>query len=374
VGVTALRSTVARLFGAMAVEVDGVPEADFVLAPHTAEDAARILDFASEHGLAVLPWGGGTHQGLGGRFDPAVVIVSTGLDRVVDWQPDDLTVVVEAGVRLADLEASLAERGQSVVASETPGEGTIGGMAAAGVSGWRRLRYGPVRERMLEVLLATGDGRVVRAGGRVVKNVTGYDIPRLVTGSLGSLGMVVAVCLKLWPVDPVSATVRIGDPGDAEILHRPLAVLEEDGQCAVYLGGPEAQVDAETALLGGLVEPGLQWPAPFTDPVIVSVRVPPALVPRAVEYLPDPARYVAAHGVGEVVAGFESFDVDTLQQLRSWAESRSGALVLMAAPDEAYELFDPWGTPPPSLAVQRRVKAAFDPMRVMVPGRLPGGL
>jgi glycolate oxidase FAD binding subunit len=206
--VTALRSTVARLFGAMSVEADGVPEADFVFAPPTVEDAARILDFASEHRLPVLPWGGGTHQGMGGRFDPGIVMLSAGLDRVVDWQPDDLTVVVEAGVRLDDLEATLTERGQSVMASEAPGDGTIGGMVAAGVSGWRRLRYGPVRERMLEVLLATGDGRVVRAGGRVVKNVTGYDIPRLVTGSFGSLGMVAQVCLKLWPVDAVSATVR----------------------------------------------------------------------------------------------------------------------------------------------------------------------
>lgn len=371
---TALRSTVARLFGAMTVEADGAPEADFVFAPPTVEDTARILDFASEHRLPVLPWGGGTHHGLGGRFDPGIVIVSTGLDHVVDWQPDDLTVVVEAGVRLIDLEASLAERGQSVMASETPGDGTIGGMVAAGVSGWRRLRYGPVRERMLEVLLATGDGRVVRAGGRVVKNVTGYDIPRLVTGSLGSLGMVARVCLKLWPVEAVSATVRVDDPGSARLVHRPLAVLEQDGGCAVYLGGPEAQVEADAELLGGAAEPGLRWPEPFADPVVVSVRVPSALVLEAVQHLPDPARYVAAHGVGEVVAGFESFDVDALQHLRSWAESSSGAVVVMAAPEDVYGVFDPWGTPPPSLAVQRRVKAAFDPMRIMVPGRLPGGL
>jgi FAD/FMN-containing dehydrogenase len=108
--------------------------------------------------------------------------------------------------------------------------------------------------------------------------------------------------------------------------------------------------------------------------VIVSLRVPSALVPEAVARLPEATRYVAAHGVGEVVAGFESFDVDALEHLRSWAEASSGALVVVAAPESAYGLFDPWGAPPPSLAVQRRVKAAFDPMRIMVPGRLPGGL
>jgi glycolate oxidase FAD binding subunit len=372
--VTALRSTVARLFGAMAVEAEGVPAADFVFAPPTVEDAARILDFASEHRLAVQPWGGGTHQGVGGRFDPAIVLVTSALDRVVDWQPDDLTVVVEAGVRLGDLEGSLAERGQSVVASETPGDGTVGGMVAAGVSGWRRLRYGPIRERVVEVLLATGDGRVVRAGGRVVKNVTGYDIPRLVTGSLGSLGLVAVVCLKLWPVDPASATVRVEGPEAASRVHRPLAVLEEDGECVVYLAGPEGQVEAEAAILGGDAESGLRWPEPFTDEVVVSVRIPPALVSQTVQRLPDPVRHVAAHGVGEVVAGFETFDAEALERLRSWAEASGGALVVTAAPREAYDRFDPWGTAPPSLDVQRRVKAAFDPMRVMVPGRLPGGL
>lgn len=372
---TALRSTVARLFGDMKAEGEGLPAADFVFAPPGPADAARVLAFAAEHRLPVLPWGGGTHQGIGGRVDPAIVLLSAGLDTVVDWQPDDLTVVVEAGVRLADLEALLSERGQSVMAAEVPGDGTVGGAVAAAVSGWRRLRYGPIRERVLETVLATGDGRIVRAGARVVKNVTGYDIPRLVTGSLGSLGVITCVCLKLWPMGAVRSMVRVDDPIEAVAkVYRPLAVLEEDGITTVYLSGPGAQVEADVAALDGTSVEGHRWPDPFDDRIVVSVRVPPAMLPDAVRRLPSAARYVAAHGVGEVVAGFGDLDVDSLGSLRAWAETTGGTAVVLAAPDAAYERLDPWGAPPLSLAVQRRVKAAFDPMRVMVPGRLPGGL
>ncbi|NIR39303.1 MAG: FAD-binding protein, partial [Gemmatimonadetes bacterium] len=93
--------------------------------------------------------------------------------RVVDWQPDDLTVVVEAGVTVGTLESMLAERGQTALLPEWGPEATVGGVVAAGISGYRRARLGPTRDRVLEVTIVTGDGRVVRGGGRVVKNVSG---------------------------------------------------------------------------------------------------------------------------------------------------------------------------------------------------------
>ena len=372
---TSLRSTVARLFGEMVAETEGVPPADFVLAPRSAEDAARVLDMASEHRLTVLPWGGGTHQGFGDRFQPDVVLVTTAMNSSVEWQPDDLTVVVEAGVTVARLEEVLAERGQSAVLAEVPGAGTVGGAVAAGISGWRRLRYGPTRDRVLEVVLATGDGRVVRGGARVVKNVTGYDLPRLAVGSLGSLGVVTQVCLKLWPRGQAEATVTVPDPEQAlAAAYRPLAVLEADGATRVYLAGSEAEVLAQAEALGAEPEMGLHWPEPVANPVRVSVRVPPASIVEAVSRLPSPARYVAAHGVGEISAGFTAADPEGLSRLREWAEARGGAVVLTAGPEGLYEEFVPWGSPPPTFEVQRRIKAAFDPVGVMVPGRLPGGV
>jgi glycolate oxidase FAD binding subunit len=367
--VTALRTTVARLFGRFAADVAGAPQAEFTFAPSTAEDAAALLDFASEHRLAVVPWGGGTHQ-IGPPFAPDVVVSTAALGGI-DWHPDDLTVVVGAGIPLATLEDRLSERGQSAMLPENPGTATVGGVIAAGASGWRRLRFGPTRDRILEVVAATGDGRVIRGGGQVVKNVSGYDLPRLFTGSLGSLGVITRVCLKLWPTGAATATVTMDDPARAlAIAQRPLAILQTPGGVSVYLAGTRAEVEAQTTALGGSGTPGLAWPDRPDGEVVVSMRVPPSLVPAAVERV-SAHGFVAAHGVGEVlVAG--RLPGSTVTEWRAWAESRGGALVITRAPAEL--VVDPWGTPPATLDLQRRIKAAFDPLGVMVPGRLPGGI
>ena len=368
---TSLRSTVARLFAGMEGEVEGAPAADAVLAPATLEDAARILEFASDNGLRVLPWGGGTHQGIGGPMHPDVLLLTSRLDQIVAWSPDDLTIVVQAGLPVAALEARLDERRQTAVLPERPGAATVGGVIAAGVSGWRRHRYGPTRDRVLEVVIVTGDGRVVKGGAQVVKNVTGYDLPRLLTGSLGSLGLIGRVCLKLWPKGAAAATVRIDDPARAlATAYRPLAILETLSGSFAYLAGTSAEVDAQVAALSGPASDGLQWPDHPDGQVVLSVRVPPASTGEAVRRLPGAAGFVAAHGVGEVSASFDGVSPSALGELRSWAESLGGAVVVLTAPP-GFDL-DPWGTPPASLSLQRRIKAAFDPATVMSPGRLPG--
>ena len=367
---TALKSTVARLFGRLAAEVAGAPGSEFTFAPATAEDCAAILDFAAAHGLSVLPWGGGAHQ-VGPRWTPDVLLSTRALGGI-DWRPDDLTAVVGAGVEVAALEARLGERGQTAVLPEDPGVATVGGVVAAGASGWRRFRFGPTRDRMLEVVVATGDGRVIRGGGQVVKNVSGYDLPRLFTGSRGSLGVITRICLKLWPRGIASVTVTVDDPGRAlAVAFRPLAVLQIPSGTAVYLAGTAAEVDAQAQALQGTSVTGLQWPTRPRGPVEVSVRVPPALVAEAVARIGASGKFVAAHGVGDVVVA-GSLDAATVAGWRDWAESAGGAVVVATAPD-GFGL-DPWGAAPATLALQRRIKAAFDPLGVMVPGRLPGGM
>lgn len=366
---TALRTTVARLFGRFAADVEGAPEAEFTFAPSTAEDTAALLDFAAEHHLSVVPWGGGTHQ-FGPPTEPDVIVSTQALGGV-DWHPDDLTVVVGAGIPVTTLEERLTERGQSAVLPEHPGAATFGGVIAAGASGWRRLRFGPTRDRILEVVAATGDGRVIRGGGQVVKNVSGYDLPRLFTGSFGSLGVITRVCLKLWPIGAATATVAMDDPVRAlAIAQRPLAILQTARGVSVYLAGTQAEVEAQTVALGGEASAGLAWPDRPHGDVVATVRVPPALVADAIERVAAHG-FVAAHGVGEVeVAG--AIPVDAVTAWRSWAESHGGALVVTRAPADFG--VDPWGTPPATLDLQRRIKAAFDPLGVMVPGRLPGGI
>jgi glycolate oxidase FAD binding subunit len=226
---------------------------------------------------------------------------------------------------------------------------------------------------MLEVDLITGDGRAVRGGGRVVKNVTGFDLPRLAAGSFGSLGLIGRVCLKLWPLPQARRTVTL--PGaQPDYGYRPLAVVEQRGQVQVFLAGTPAEVEARTTELGGRHEEGWKWPGPLEGPVGLSLRLAPRWLAGFLGQIPSSWSYQAMPGVGETRIGCRDFDPDVVGALRARAESHGGALVITDAPASVYETFDPWGTAPAGMELQRRVVARFDPDRVVNPGRLPGGL
>lgn len=337
-----------------------------LLHPGSAEEMAGALAEATKQKQSVLVWGGGTHQGMGYRVEPDVVIFTDRLNRLIDWEPDDLTVVVEAGTSVADLEAELGTRNQTAGLLETAGAATVGGVLASGVSGYRRARYGPTRDRVLEVQVVTGDGRVVRGGGRVVKNVTGYDLPRLVVGSLGSLGVIISCCFKLWPAPRAVATVTV-DPKQAVGVHRPLAVLQTGQAKMVYLGGTEAEISDQLTRLGGESVDELIWPTLPETAWAFSLRLTPRHAAEIVEKLPAGMDYIHQIGIGEIAIASSS--LDGMAELRSVAEAGGGALVVTRAADAT---FDPWGSPPATRDLQKQLVAAFDPARVINPGRLPG--
>jgi glycolate oxidase FAD binding subunit len=339
-----------------------------VQSPASFEELSLLLEAASASQRKALIWGGGTHQGIGFRVEPDLVILTRRLNRLIDWEPDDLTVVVEAGVTAADLELELATRRQTCALTEAKTEATVGGLLAAGVSGYRRARYGPVRDRVLEVTVVTGDGRLVRGGGRVVKNVTGYDLPRLVVGAHGSMGVIVSTCLKLWPLPAATATVTL-DPTETVDIYRPLAVLDDGQSTRVYLGGTEAEIKNELSRLRGDSVEGLFWPSLPESSWQFSLRVPPASAPTLLKQLPRDSAFLHQVGVGEVAIAAPS--TDGMAIVREAAEGVGGALVVTRRGTGA---FHPWGTAPASLGLQRRLIAAFDPARVLNPGRLPGGL
>lgn len=354
--------------------IAGAPQVDFTVSPATPEDAAAVLGFASEKGLRVLIWGGGNHQGMGHPVEPDIIISTGRLAEVIDWQVDDLTVTVQPGVRVADLEAELQQRNQTAVLPEVPGSATVGGVVAAGLSGWRRLRYGPTRDRMLEVRLATGDGRLIRGGGRLVKNVTGYDLPRLATGSFGSLGLLTELCLKLWPLPSDRAMLRVADPEEAlAAAYRPLALIETSAAATLYLSGTAEEIEAQAARVGGDLVPGHRWPEPLAGTTKLSLRVPPSAVAVWSGILKHAGvDFQAAHGVGEILFTAGEVPVEEVEAWRGKVESMGGSLVLLESPDGF--AFDPWGTPPESVDLENRVKEAFDPRRVANPGILPGGI
>jgi glycolate oxidase FAD binding subunit len=301
---------------------------------------------------------------------PGIVMSMEYLNQIEAWEPDDLTVLAGPGVEVAEIENLLATRSQTALLPEGPGAGTLGGVLATGRSSLKRARMLGTRERVLEITAVTGDGRVVRSGGRVVKNVSGYDLHRAMVGAFGSLGVIVSVCLKLWPVPPASATIRVAELGSASEVSRPLALLETHAGIDLFAWGTSSEIEATVDRSGGRATPGLHWPSDPFGEFRWSLRIPPASMAEAIE-LVQPWDYLAVHGVGEIRLASNS--VDRAGTIRDWAQSLGGALVLVDHPDSE-PMIDPWGKPPMTLEHQRRLVAEFDPARIINPNRLPGGI
>jgi glycolate oxidase FAD binding subunit len=356
--------------------IQQVPPAGQVFQPESVEQLAQMMESATDAGAVVLPWGAGTHQGIGYPVFPDVVLSTRGLDRVVAYEPDDLTLVVEAGVTLGAIEEMLAEHTQTAGLPEFGTEATVGGVVAAGISGFRRARFGPTRDRVLQVTLVTGDGRVVTGGSTVVKNVSGYDLPRFATGSLGALGIIASVCLKLWPVPEARCSVELDVASPAmHSVHRPLAVLSTRHSTRVYLQGPAGAVQQQAERLGGVVQEGHEWPDVPAGAVRFSLTVAPSDIDAVVDRLPADVEYLAQRGVGRIDAAGPADVESGLPDLRAEIEERGGRLVITGAEDDdIVSRVDPWGTAPPALELQKQLIAGFDPHRIINRGRLPGRL
>ncbi len=370
---TTITAATRQLFERLRDETADV-DADFAVAPSTIEEAASVLAVAADAGVPTAILGGGTHGGYGSSVNAGLVITTSKLNRIVDWRPDDMTVIVEPGAPIDVLEEELAARNQTAVFPETGPGATVGGVVATGLSGFRRLRYGPTRDRVLRVTIATGYGKVITGGGPVVKSSTGYGVPRLVTGSMGSLGLIGPVLLKLWSRPLGTATVEVGDIASSlASTYRPLAALETSEGSFLYLGGAAEQIAAQAAAAGGEPGAGLAWPAPIDAAVRLEFRVPARFVAEAVDMARGLGadRWIAEHGVGRVEAGVGSIDGDLFGDARSWAESVGGALLLV---NDTETGIDPWGTAPASIKIQRRIKDLYDPSGICNPGIMPGGI
>ena len=232
------------------------------MAVATAEGVIEALRRAGAEGTPVRFRGGGTkHRWAANRGDVAVEISTAGLDRIVEHNVGDLTAVLEAGVPLAAAQATFADAGQ-MLSLDPPDDGaTIGGVVAGGDSGPLRSRYGGVRDLVVGIRVALSDGAVARAGGKVIKNVAGYDLAKLFAGSLGTLGAILEVTVRLHPLPPATATAAGGSRDPAAVAHaaRDLshAPLEQmgldvrwgggDGAVLARFGGATAREQAEAA-------------------------------------------------------------------------------------------------------------------------------
>lgn len=362
--------------------VDGVTPGR-VERPTSPEQLVEALRAAAEAGEAVIPVGGGRAMGIGDppeRFD--VALETRGLNRMIEVAQHDLVVSVEAGVTLEELNEELAKVGQFLPADpfNSPGH-TVGGLLATGISGPLRLRYGAPRDFVIGLRVALPDGRLASSGGRVVKNVSGYDMNKLHQGAFGSLGVIVAASFKVFPrpLHEVTLETHSHDPWpEAERtlgLPAPPAALElfSDGRLLATLAGPREAVERMAAELGWPAAAAQAWQehsrrAPKADEAWARISVPPSRLRATLAQLPDDASWWASPGVG--VAHWQGrMEAGAIRTARSAAEGAGGSLVLLAGPPELKRQVGAWGSRPATLDWMRRLKESFDPGHCLQPGR-----
>jgi glycolate oxidase FAD binding subunit len=351
--------------------------------PSTAEELARRLHQAAESGSAVIPVGGGKAAGMGGpplRCD--VELHTTSLDRVLEHSQADMVVSVEAGITLEALQAELAKAGQFLPMDpfNSPGH-TIGGLLATGWTGPLRLRFGSARDFLIGIRVALPDGHLASAGGRVVKNVSGYDLMKLHFGGMGSLGVIVAASFKVFPrplqdvtVESLNDSIEEAWDASARALELPLlpAALElfSDGRVlARFFGSPDA-VKRMVSELGWKQADASAWAehsrrAPESW---ARIAVPWNELRGALSGLPAGAQWWASPGIGIAYWSFDDGLAD-VRGARRAAEAAGGSLVLMAARPEVTGELGAWGTPPATVELMRSLKHAFDPQGILNPGR-----
>lgn len=355
-----------------------------VAQPTSTAEVADVLRDAAARGLTVVPRGRGTKPGRGLPVEADLVVDLSAMDRVLDHQAGDLIVETQAGARLADVHAHVATEGQRLALDETLPGASIGGTLATNASGPQRLVAGTARDLLIGVTVVRADGVVARAGGRVVKNVAGYDLGKLVVGSFGTLAVVTEAVFRLHPEPEVRRWVTtVGEDLHAlahAVVHSqavPWAVEVDGATLSVMVGGrPDgvaARVEAVQALVGGSVSdsPPSWWGAYPWQPGEIGVKVTCALSGLRDVLAAAGPRVRGSAGVGVLYAvADEPGDVDRLRQV---AARHGGTVVVVDAPDEVKQAVDVWG-PVPALDLMRRVKDQFDPGHRLSPGRFVGGI
>jgi glycolate oxidase FAD binding subunit len=394
--------------------IDGVAPA-MVLEPSSPEAAAAVLAWASRERLSVVLRGNGTKLGWGRPPTAVDLIVSMRrLSRTLAHRHDDLTATVEAGATLEGLNVELARHGQRLPVESAFREATIGGIIATNDAGPLRHRYGTARDLLIGISLATTDGRLVKAGGNVVKNVAGYDLGKLMSGSFGSLAAIVSATFKLAPL-PASSTTLVGRFGGAVELARAVSMVVasqlEPTVCDVevfapagalpiyrlllqFASAPSAvavQTEAARSLMAAdevLVVSGGEeadvwrhhsraiWDAPGA---IARTSWMPASLPAVLARLDRISRLGASVdfvGRGGVGAGLIRIDAASEVQAAAITGLRTEAevfahVVVLRAEAQLKTSIDVWKMPGDSAALLVALKHAFDPNGILNAGRGP---
>ena len=381
----------------------------YVATPSSTDETAELLRVAAQHRLHVVAKGSGTKQDWGNppsRLD--LVIDTTGMTGVVEHAAGDLITVVRAGTTLTDLQSALAEADQQLALDAPIPSATIGGTVATNTSGPRRVLYGTLRDLLIGITFVRADGVIAKAGGKVVKNVAGYDFGKLLTGSYGTLSVITEVALRLHPLPKTQRVVTIEVPDGEVAAQAALRVLGSqvvptavevnqpaDGPVTVVvlIEGVEAGVGARaettqqllgaTSEIGDLPDSFAHYPFGSDD---VGLKITTTL--SGVGPILSVAHGIGhRHGVPISVRGsaagvlYAAMPADTdpsvagqvLEEMRALAATYDGTVVVLTGPAETRRALDVWG-PVSGLDLMRRLKDQLDPDHRLSPGRFVGGI
>ena len=395
--------------------VEGV-EPDFVVEPGSVEEISDVMKLAARESLAVAPRGSGTKMHIGDPPRRLDLIVSTArMSEVLEHTPGDQIVRLEAGVKLEDLQEHISSSDQMLAVDPPESGSTIGGIVAANSSGPRRYRYGTIRDLIIGITVVLHDGTVAKAGGKVVKNVAGYDLSKLFTGSLGTLGIIATANFRLHPRPEASRTVavEVAGPEQAQaaaqaIVHSQVEATavelhygESEKLLAVLLesipGGIDAKAETTSFLLKQFGEVlmlsdeeadhlGPLTPPEVADEVVLKIGAPPVDLDSVLETVLGAAKRkglahprITGHaGTGVTLIGFSGENEDGaagfVEEMREIWVRRGGNVTLQRAPLTLKQRVSTWDNGGDYLGLVRRVKEKFDPRGGMNPGRFLGGI
>jgi glycolate oxidase FAD binding subunit len=384
----------------------------FVARPENEEQLASLLSCANGAAVAVIPRGGGTKLDWGNPPKRADVILSTArLNQVLEHAWADLTVTVQAGCTVQALQNTLAQHGQRLACDCLwPERSTVGGLLSTNDSGALRLRFGALRDLIIGVTLALPDGTLASSGGKVVKNVAGYDLPKLATGAFGTLGVITRAVFRVHPLPHNTRTLSFSTENwqtmqqlvlsiqDSKLAHTALqirCVVGSQPSADILFEASEAGIRAQESQLRNLLgstcaEQAAEsaWNArqelwsPMDSAVIAKISVLPAAIATMAGDLQKIANsqklqcqmVVQATGVGMLRLDGETDRLSAaVEQLRADVEGHGGSIVILQRPWVLASL-DAWGNPGDALPLMRAVKQQLDPKGTVNPGRFVGGI
>ena len=402
----------ASLVGGEHVSVRDGAGGTIVAAPADVGQVAEVLRFANVNGLAVMPTGGRTKLGWGNPVAADIELSLARLSALREHAWQDMTCTVQAGCSWATMQGELKLHGQMVALDPLwPDRATVGGIAGCNDNGTLRLKYGGLRDLIIGMTVVLADGTVARSGGKVVKNVAGYDIHKLMTGSFGTLGVIVDVNFRLHPLEEHARTwtATLPDEAACTALDEPMRALMDSGMvpsCVqLRVSRQESAIDVRAAgLLHCLDEYGARIQSIFgklalrdatedvwaarqalfkKDALVLKVSVLPSEICTVSEELrawcagetADVDVVAQATGLMTVAINAAPEGLLTiLDRLRAQVSGSGGSVVALQAPSQVREKIDVWGADRGTLPLMREIKRRFDPNRILNPGRFVGGI